>query len=184
MTNADTYLNDVGLAYPKLRNYAFYLEKRYEDAEDLLHDTIVRMIEKENRFFETSENRSVDLAAWGISMMHNMFVDKKRKEQRTNINKYYISEINHFDYPAAFEQPRDTIVKNKFKNIKEQLKKANNKKFYDLFILRSFGLSYKEISEFIEISEMNVKSGIHRMKKEISDIDINDTNIIPMTVCA
>jgi RNA polymerase sigma factor (sigma-70 family) len=177
MISADTYLNDVGLAYPKLRNYAFYLEKRYEDAEDLLHDTIVHMIEKENRFFEKTESRPVDLAAWGISMMHNLFVDKKRKEQRISVNKYYISEINHFDYPAPFELPRDIILKNRFKFIKEELKKTNNKKFYDLFLLRSFDLSYKEISEFIEISEMNVKTGIHRMKKEIADVDINNVNI-------
>jgi RNA polymerase sigma-70 factor (ECF subfamily) len=167
--NTTSRIKNIELAYPRLKKYSHILEKKPENAEDLLHDTIIKMIEKENQF-----DGEKDYIKWGFSVMHNLFIDEKRRyKSNKNIHTQYFSEIERFDYPASFDQPRDLLIKYKFKIIKEKLKLKKNEKHYELFILRSMGFSYKEISVLLNITVSRVKGKMHDMKLNIINIDIN-----------
>jgi RNA polymerase sigma-70 factor, ECF subfamily len=158
----DKNIKKISEIYPKLRYYALHLEhSNQEDADDLLHDTVVRMIEKMDRFVES---RSDNLMGWGMAVMHNLFVDRKRKEIKVKCRTRYISEIERFDYPQPFDEPREKVMKEKLKIVKDRLK---NSKHLELFIMRSLGLSYKEISRIIDSTETTVKTRIHHMKMEL-----------------
>jgi RNA polymerase sigma factor (sigma-70 family) len=156
------HIKKITAIYPKLRYYALNLEHgNQEDADDLLHDTVVRMIEKMDRFIES---KSDNIIGWGMSVMHNLYIDRKRKEgKKRNITRY-ISEIERFDYPQPFDEPRDVVVREKIRDVKSRIK---NKKHLELFIMRSLGLSYREISRTVDNTEATVKSGIHKMKMEL-----------------
>jgi RNA polymerase sigma-70 factor (ECF subfamily) len=145
--------------YLVLKRYAFYLEKSdLNNAEDLFQDTILRMIEKIDKF---NENRYPSITSWGMSVMHNLFIDKKRKERRKKHNTRYISEIERFDHPDIFGESKVSFIREKRKQAKKLIK---NNKHREMFILRCFGLSYKDIAEVTNSTENQIKARIHDMK--------------------
>ena len=161
-------------AYPKLRNYAFYLtEKNKFEAEDLLQDTMVKIIEKLHKF---DDEEYSNVAGWGMSIMHNIFIDAKRKAKQFIDKTTQISKIERFDYPDAFYTPRDTILRERIRYIKDKLNTKPNQEFRKIFILRSFGLSYKEIANFSNITETNVKGRIHKMRLELQNLNLSTVN--------
>ena len=178
---SNSFINEIISAYTKFGYYALRLEKNPENAEDLLHDSIIRMIEKKDSFYE---NNKYTVLKWGMGIMHNLFIDKKRKEtaEMRRIRKRYISEIERFDYAAPFELPRDVILRKKCKIVKEKLKRNGN--LHELFVLRSLGLSYKEICEKNKITMGTVKARIHEMKTYYGKVDFSEINTTLMDVCA
>src|SRR5690242_2385037 len=58
---------------PSLRRYARILTRSDIDAEDLVHDTLVRTYEKRGSF-----RTGADLRVWLLSIMHNIFIDGAR----------------------------------------------------------------------------------------------------------
>src|SRR5215210_5827639 len=72
--------NDViGLLGP-LRRYACSLTRDESAADDLVHEALVRAYEGRNQF-----RRSGSLRTWLLSILHNVFVDERRRrisEQR------------------------------------------------------------------------------------------------------
>ena len=64
----------VGLLAP-LRRYAAVLTRNEADADDLVHDTLVRAYERRQTF-----RPSGDLRAWLFSVLHNSFIDGQRRK--------------------------------------------------------------------------------------------------------
>jgi RNA polymerase sigma-70 factor, ECF subfamily len=64
----------VGLLAP-LRRYAAVLTRDETDAEDLVHDALVRAYERRHTF-----HPSGNLRAWLFSVLHNSFVDGQRRK--------------------------------------------------------------------------------------------------------
>lgn len=64
---------DVLRELPRLRRYARVLTRSDIDAEDLVHDALVRAYEKRASF-----RTGHDLRVWLLSILHNVFVDEVR----------------------------------------------------------------------------------------------------------
>src|SRR4051794_10065406 len=64
----------IGLLAP-LRRYAAVLTRDDTDAEDLVHDALVRAYERRHTF-----HPSGNLRAWLFSVLHNSFVDGQRRK--------------------------------------------------------------------------------------------------------
>src|SRR3954454_23534298 len=64
----------VGLLAP-LRRYAAVLTRNGTDADDLVHDALVRAYERGQTF-----RPSGDLRAWLFSVLHNSFIDGQRRK--------------------------------------------------------------------------------------------------------
>ncbi|MFA5366320.1 MAG: RNA polymerase sigma factor [Dehalococcoidia bacterium] len=145
-----------------LKRYALYLEhSNIDNAEDLLQDTIIRMIEKADKF---DKNKFSSVTKWGISVMHNIFIDKKRSERREKHNTRYISEIEHFDHPDTSKEPKTLFIREKRKLAKSLI---SNDKQREVFVLRCFGLSYKDIADATKSTENQIKARIHDMKMSL-----------------
>jgi RNA polymerase sigma-70 factor (ECF subfamily) len=67
---------DVLAELGALRRYAGSLARGGEDAEDLVHDTLVRAYEKRSTF-----QRGRNLRVWLLSILHNCFVDRVRSRR-------------------------------------------------------------------------------------------------------
>jgi RNA polymerase sigma factor (sigma-70 family) len=142
-----------------LKRYALYLEKNnLDNAEDLFQDTMLRMIEKVDKF---DENRYPSVTSWSISVMHNLFIDKIRSVRREKYNTRYISEIERFDHPDTSGESKVLFIREKRKQAKKLIK---NDKYRETFILRCFGLSYRDIAEATNSTENQIKARIHDMK--------------------
>lgn len=62
--------------YSKMRRYAMRLTRNTADAEDLLHETVVRALEYRNQF------RGGNLGAWLSTIMYSRFCGNLRRARR------------------------------------------------------------------------------------------------------
>lgn len=172
---------DFERVYPKLRNYAFYLTKNnFDEAEDLLQETFLKMLEK-IRLFDDREKNTHSIEKWGSAIMHNLFIDKKRF-----VKRFTVSSIEDVKIPdkilkeESFKDHNDVLVRKKCREIKTLLKKeiagqkhlSKNitKEYLSIFILRSFGLSYAEISDHLNLNIGTLKSRMFHMKQDIGEM--------------
>lgn len=68
--------DELSESAPGLYRYALTLTRNREDAEDLVSDTLVRALERQESFREDSS-----LATWLHRIMHNLAVDKARRRR-------------------------------------------------------------------------------------------------------
>jgi RNA polymerase sigma-70 factor (ECF subfamily) len=68
---------DLPSRIDKLRRFAFKLCKNRDDAENLLHTTVLRALEKRHMF-----EAGTDLFGWTSKMMFNLFVTQYRRKAR------------------------------------------------------------------------------------------------------
>lgn len=64
---------------PSLRNYARSLTRDRSDADDLLQDSLVRALSRMDLF-----TPGTNLKSWLLTILHNIFLDGKRKTKRTH----------------------------------------------------------------------------------------------------
>jgi RNA polymerase sigma-70 factor (ECF subfamily) len=59
---------------PALRRYALALLRDRQNADDLVHDCLVRALDKLH-----TRRDDVDIRAWLFAIMHNLFVSQRRR---------------------------------------------------------------------------------------------------------
>jgi RNA polymerase sigma-70 factor, ECF subfamily len=67
-------LSKIENCIPTLRRYALALLRDRQDADDLVHDCLVRALDKLH-----TRRDDVDIRAWLFAIMHNLFVSQRRR---------------------------------------------------------------------------------------------------------
>ncbi len=70
-------LSKIEDCIPALRRYALALLRDRQDADDLVHDCLVRALDK----LHTRRDNG-DIRAWLFTIMHNLFVSQRRRARR------------------------------------------------------------------------------------------------------
>lgn len=138
--------NIIEKVYVNLRYYAIKLtNKRVYEAEELLHNTMVRVIERIERYDPSMGT----MLSWCSSIMHNLFIDEKRKQTNENVSiiNYCSDNYNYINFPY-FNDENIVETHNALREIKSRLTGQHRQ----IFIFRSMGMSYKEISGKLNIS--------------------------------
>lgn len=149
-----------------LRQYAVSLTMNLDDAEDLLQDTYLKVIQNENSYKEDT-----NLKAWVITIMKNTFINNYRRKQRSKVfidqseDLYYLSNTI-----SSKEDNADMHLYYTEINKKIQEKKEEQKKPFEMFI---DGYKYQEIADEMNISIGTVKSRIFFMRKRLME-ELND----------
>lgn len=149
-----------------LRQYAVSLTMNLDDAEDLLQDTYLKVIQNENSYKEDT-----NLKAWVITIMKNTFINNYRRKQRS---KVFIDQSEDLFYlsnsVSSNEDNADMHLYYTEINKKIQEKKEEQKKPFEMFI---DGYKYQEIADEMNISIGTVKSRIFFMRKRLME-ELND----------
>jgi RNA polymerase sigma-70 factor (ECF subfamily) len=149
-----------------LRQYAVSLTMNLDDAEDLLQDTYLKVIQNENSYKEDT-----NLKAWVITIMKNTFINNYRRKQRS---KVFIDQSEDLLYlsnsVSSNEDNADMHLYYTEINKKIQEKKEEQKKPFEMFI---DGYKYQEIADEMNISIGTVKSRIFFMRKRLME-ELND----------
>jgi RNA polymerase sigma-70 factor (ECF subfamily) len=74
MTGAS--VSEVEACIPALRRYAWALLRHREDADDLVHDCLVRAFDKLH-----TKREDTDTRAWMFAILHNLFVSQHRRRK-------------------------------------------------------------------------------------------------------
>ncbi|HTW28372.1 MAG TPA: sigma-70 family RNA polymerase sigma factor [Acetobacteraceae bacterium] len=67
-------LSQIEACVPALRRYAAALLRNRQDADDLVHDCLVRALDKLHTRHEDG-----DVRAWLFSILHNLFISQRRR---------------------------------------------------------------------------------------------------------
>jgi len=141
---------ELVVIYPKLFRYALSRTRDADSAEDLVLEACTRILEREKKF-----EGSVNLIAYGITIIKNLINDQRSKSLQVNYNQ--TEEAIDLDEPGSLI------------DIGEALNKVGEdcQKILELFAM---GYSYKEISEAIEVKLGTVMSRMSRCRDKFSEI--------------
>ena len=151
---------DVISQLGSLRRYARSLTRNEDDAEDLVHDTLVRAYEKQANFRPGS-----NLRTWLFSVLHNTFIDGFRSatsEARRNAQAALTADT--VQQPAQEHSVRLGQVRQAFLTLPEEQRSA-------LHLVAIEGLSYEEAAKILGIPIGTLMSRISRARAAMRAIE-------------
>lgn len=141
---------------PNLRRYARALMKDKEEADDLVQDTLVRALNKLNLW-----ERESNLRAWIFTIMHNIFINKIKKKQRSGMHydiTNFADQLYHPDSNNGVLELNDCI---------RSLTALPPSQREVILLITLEGLSYSETSMILGIPIGTVMSRLSRARKHL-----------------
>ena len=143
-----------------LRRYARSLTRDSADAEDLVHDALVRAYERRGTF-----RSGGNLRAWLFSIVHNVFVDRmrSRRSEAARIEQAgYLADANA---PA----PQDHSVR--LAEVREAFLALPDEQRSALHLVAIEGLSYAQAAEVIGVPLGTLMSRIGRARAALREME-------------
>jgi RNA polymerase sigma-70 factor (ECF subfamily) len=153
----------------RIFNLALRILRNREDAEDVLQETFLTVLEKLNTF----DGRS-NFFTWIYRIATNASLMKLRKQKIVFYEFQDNKDINgHLEKDFVLDWSHDPLLSVQNKEVKKLLDEAIKKLpeiFRTVFVLRDIEqLSIKETSKILEISEENVKIRLRRARLFLRD---------------
>ena len=144
-----------------LKGFAMKLTKNTEDAEDLVHDTMLKALTNRDKFRE-----GTNLKGWLYTIMKNIFINKYRRAVKSNIvsdnteGQYY---INSATSPTSRNEGEGALI---MRDIRKAIDSIPAK-FREPFMLSYTGYKYEEIATRLHLPLGTVKVRIHNARQEL-----------------
>jgi RNA polymerase sigma factor (sigma-70 family) len=143
-----------------LRRYARSLTRSDVDAEDLVHDTLVRAYEKRASF-----QKGRELRTWLLSILHNVFIDGRRSRQAESRRIERATELQEpFLAPIQYHQLRLSQVRCAFMELPEEQRAA-------LHLVAIEGLTFAEAASALDIPAGTLMSRLARARATLRAIE-------------
>ena len=136
----------VGFLGP-LRRYARALTRDESQAEDLVQDTLVRAYERRGSF-----RLGGNLRVWLLSILHNTFIDERRRRNAESLRIEQLAEI------ATAELPADQESRVRFQQIRQAFLYLPDEQRSALHLVAVEGLSYQEAAAALGIPQAEVEA--------------------------
>jgi RNA polymerase sigma-70 factor, ECF subfamily len=143
-----------------LRRYARSLTRDGTDAEDLVHDTLIRAYERQGTF-----RRGGNLRSWLLSILHNTFMDAARSSRSE------ATRIEHAGYlaVASTQAPQEHAVRlaqvrDAFLGLVEEQRAA-------LHLVAIEGLSYQQAADTLGVPLGTLMSRIGRARAALREME-------------
>ena len=143
------------LMTPKLLPYAMTLVGHVQNAEDLCQQTLIKLIENEEKFLNAEYPY-----AYARKILKNLFIDKYRQEKRTN-------NLEDINLEPCYEQNLDASLEHR--DLLDCLAKHEETERTVLGMLGA-GHSYQDIQRFLGgISLVNLRVKASRARATLAD---------------
>ncbi|MFB9984494.1 sigma-70 family RNA polymerase sigma factor [Mesorhizobium kowhaii] len=143
-----------------LRRYARSLTRDGTDAEDLVHDALVRAYERRGTF-----RSGGNLRAWLLSIVHNTFIDKMRSRRSEAARVEQAGYLADDSTPAPQEHSvRLTQVREAFFSLPEEQRSA-------LHLVAIEGLSYQQAADASSVPLGTLMSRIGRARAALREME-------------
>ncbi|PVZ08800.1 RNA polymerase sigma-70 factor (ECF subfamily) [Porphyromonas loveana] len=143
-----------------MRNFALTLTANRDDAEDLLQDTTLRVLNNEEKFVD-----NVNFKGWVLTVMRNIFINNYHKLVRSqtvidaNSDPYNVPVLNE----GGEDTPEGTMA---IKEITAAIASLSDA-LKEPFSMYVSGYKYNEISDTLGIPLGTVKSRIFLARQEL-----------------
>ncbi|MEL6822612.1 MAG: sigma-70 family RNA polymerase sigma factor [Calditrichota bacterium] len=148
----------------RVYNLALRILRKQDDAADILQETFIKVYEKINTF-----DGRADFFTWVYRIATNLALMKLRKEKRTVVTDKDLEE--HFDRPDSVEiqkwrdSPMERMLSEEFRQHLDKAVDSLSEIYRSVFVLRDLeGMSIKETSKILNITETNVKVRLKRAR--------------------
>jgi len=144
--------------YQPLKNFALKLTKNINDAEDLLHDTIVRAFRYKDKFVA-----NINLKSWLMVMMRNIFISNYRKKKH---RKTELVDASSYAYLFDMKQnaKNDALFNLTLNDIQTAIEKLPQK-YHSTIMMFCMGFAYQDIAEVNKLPLSTVKSRLYAARK-------------------
>jgi RNA polymerase sigma-70 factor (ECF subfamily) len=142
----------IGLLGP-LRRYARSLARDESQAEDLVQDTLVRAYERRSSF-----RPGGNLRGWLLSILHNTFIDHRRR---------HVAEFRHLEQAAAIAAtaaPPDQESRVRLQQVQAAFMSLPDEQRAALHLVAIEGLSYQEAANALKIPVGTLMSRLGRAR--------------------
>ncbi|MCJ8240484.1 sigma-70 family RNA polymerase sigma factor [Peteryoungia algae] len=155
MTTNSNPFNVIG-QLAALRRYARSLVRNPDEAEDLVHDALVRALERRSTFRSDGSIRN-----WLMSILHNTHIDRLRRDRSVNRRHDAARELSETVTPAGQEHTvRLSQVRDAFLALPEEQREA-------LHLVAIEELSYQEAADVLHIPVGTLMSRISRARARL-----------------
>ena len=149
--------NELVKELPNLKKFAYKLTRNEADAEDLLHNTCLRAIEKKHLFKKGS-----NIFKWASRIMYNLFVSVYRR--KTKFETQYDPE----PYIATQSTDATQDLKIEFKHMTQAMKRLSHEHQEVLILVSVQGMRYAEVADALNIPVGTVRSRLSRAREQLS----------------
>ena len=146
---------------PKLRRYCYGLTGNKDHGDDLLHNSIVKILEK----FKFDLSSIDNLNAYIYKLISNTWKDELRKKYR-NL-EVHVDDMIYNNLPDIETKNYDGNI-DTLNEIKESIKTLSIKLREVLILVALENKSYKETSEILNIPVGTVMSRLNEARKKLS----------------
>jgi RNA polymerase sigma factor (sigma-70 family) len=152
----------IGKVSKSLKPFAMKLTRDYEEANDLLQDTLLKAFTNRDKYTE-----GTNLKAWLYTIMKNTFITNYQRMVRKNT---FIDTSDNLHFINSVESSTDNMAISTF--AMNDINKAVgllDEAYKTPFMMYFRGFKYHEIAEKLDIPIGTVKNRIHIARKELKD---------------
>ena len=143
-----------------LRRYARSLTRDGADAEDLVHDALVRAYERRATF-----RAGGNLRAWLFSITHNLFIDRMRSRRSEAARVEQAGHLAEASMPA----PQDHSVR--LAEVRQAFLALPDEQRSALHLVAVEGLSYQQAADVIGVPLGTLMSRIGRARAALREME-------------
>jgi RNA polymerase sigma-70 factor (ECF subfamily) len=151
-------LSEIENCIPALRRYAVALLRDRQDAEDLVHDCLVRALDKLH-----THRDNVDLRAWLFTIMHNLFLNQRRR-RRVSPDTETLEQPDGEDAGGTPGDQEDRLL---WKEMLRVLNSLPEDQRAVIFLVSVEDLSYAETARVLEVPVGTVMSRLARGRERL-----------------
>jgi RNA polymerase sigma-70 factor (ECF subfamily) len=149
---------DLLSATRNLRAFALSLVGDADRADDLVQDTILRALQKRDRF-----EPGTKLQAWVLTLMRNLFYSeyRKRKREVEDVDGLFAAKLS-----VVPEQPGRV----EFAELRSALMRLSDEQREAVLLIGAEGLSYEEAAVVCGTKVGTIKSRVNRARKRLAEL--------------
>lgn len=159
MTNQQ-FLSEMDRLENILFSFSLRLTRNYEDAQDLMQETMLRAYKHREKFVMGTNFKS-----WASTIMRNTYINRYRKmKNRRHVNEPVENMLYAVESSNAIANGGESNMR--MKELERKLQQVN--KLYSVpFLMFYRGYEYREIASYLNIPIGTVKSRIFLARKKL-----------------
>ncbi len=145
-----------------MRNFAFSLTLNRDDAEDLLQETTLKVLDNQEKFTD-----NVNFKGWVLTIMKNIFINNYRKIVRNQTVFDRTDDLHHLNLSqnSGFESPDGAYSVGEIRNSINSF----SDEYRIPFSMHIQGFKYEEIAQKMNLPIGTVKSRIFLARKKLQE---------------
>lgn len=154
--------NELLALQSNMKNFALSLTLNQEEAEDLLQDTTLRVLNNKEKYTE-----NINFKGWVLTIMKNIFINNYRKIVRNQTIIDTTEDLYHLNLPqdSGFASPESSYDTSEIQRSIDSFADE----YRIPFSMHVQGYKYEEIAEHMDLPLGTVKSRIFLARKRLQE---------------